>query len=468
MENVVDNGRKYRQTTAAERQSIFYACRAAMVDGRLKNGFQRELAVQMGFERKTICRQWLSMSRTLAPLLSNHPESTHNAIILANSHILFGTAQNQRRAGKYQYDRESIKEEVRAIPLKQRRSVRNLSARIGVPQTTIQKILNPNPVRVKSDVLIRHTSKLKPTLTELNKLTRFEFCLSQVNPITLGMRTPRFWSQYDKVHIDEKWFHLTQDGERYILVDGEEPPKRTVKHKSYILKVMFLCAQARPRWDHTTNQMWDGKLGIWPIGAYTLAQRNSINRPAGTLEWENETVDQELYRDLLVNKVLTSIMDKWPAADFTNPDFVIKVQQDGAGGHCKHTDTYLSEALEELGLTDKIKFYTQPPNSPDLNILDLGLFAALQAAYYVNCPSNQVQLIAMVEQTYADFDYQKIDRLFVTLQSIFNCIIEHHGDNFYKIPHMNKVKLQKENRLPIALEVSAEAMLESDMFDLSG
>jgi hypothetical protein len=204
-----------------------------------------------------------------------------------------------------------------------------------------------------------------------------------------------------------------------------------------------------------------------------MAQCNSINRLAGTMEWmewENETtVNQELYRDLLVNKVLTSIMDKWPAADFTNPDFVIQVQQDGAGGHCKYDDAYLTEALEELGLTEKIKFYTQPPNSPDLNILDLGLFAALQAAYYCNCPSNQVELITiMVERTYDEFDYKKINRLFLTLQSIFNCIIEHHGDNFYKIPHMNKAKLERENRPPFGLELTSEAMVESNLFHLHG
>jgi hypothetical protein len=165
-----------------------------------------------------------------------------------------------------------------------------------------------------------------------------------------------------KVHIDEKWFFLTQDGEKYILVQGEEPPKR----------------------------------------------------------------------------------------------------------HVRADDTYLADAIEELGLTNKVKFYTQPPNSPDLNILDLGLFASLQAAYYVNSPSNQVELIAMVEQNYAEYDYKKINRLWITLQSIFNCIIENHGENFYKIPHMNKAKMERENRLPIALEVSGQAMLECGMYNLSG
>jgi len=31
---------------------------------------------------------------------------------------------------------------------------------------------------------------------------------------------------------------------------------------------MFICAQARPRWDPHRNAMWDGKVGFWPIGFY--------------------------------------------------------------------------------------------------------------------------------------------------------------------------------------------------------
>jgi hypothetical protein len=184
----------------------------------------------------------------------------------------------------------------------------------------------------------------------------------------------------DRVHIDEKWFHLCQDGEGYLVLDDEVAPERHVKHKGYIGKVMFLCAQARPRWDHHANAQWDGKIGIWPIGKYKAAERNSKHRPAGTMEWVSENVDNENYRDMLINNVLVEIMNKWPVGQWADPNFKIRVQQDGAGGHCSHNDEYLTMALEDLGLTDKLSFYTQPPNSPDLNILDLGLFNALQAS----------------------------------------------------------------------------------------
>jgi hypothetical protein len=324
---------------------------------------------------------------------------------------------------------------------------------VGMAKSTLHYYIHPRN-KDEEALIVRHVSKLHPTLTEQNKEERYLFALDQVNNATIHLVRPKFKDQMDVVHIDEKWFHMCQDGEGYLLVAGEELPVRYTKHKNYIGKVMFLCAQARPRWNHHTNTQWDGKIGIWPIGNYTVAQRNSCNRPAGTTEWDNENVDHELYRDLLVNNVFTEIMNKWPVGQSNDANFKIRIQQDGAGGHTDHDDPYLMAALEDLGLTDKVSIYTQPPNSPDLNICDLGLFNAIQAEYYDKAPKNEVELITMVQDTYADYDYRKINRLFVTLQTVFNSIIEANGGNDYKIKHMNKARLERDGALPVAVRLT--------------
>ena len=206
------------------------------------------------------------------------------------------------------------------------------------------------------------------------------------------------------------------------------------------------------------HRMWDGKLGIWPIGTYTLAKRKSKNRPAGTQEWKNDTVDQEAYKEILMEKVFQAIIDKWPLAEFSDPNFVIKVQQDGAGGHCSHNDPDIVEYLQSIVMDHKIKMYTQPPNSPDMNILDLGLFNAIQAAYYRTSPRNSVQLIAMVEKTYNEFPLRTINRVWLSLQLCFNETLEIHGDNDYKLPHIGKARLERLDRLPDVITVSDVAL----------
>jgi hypothetical protein len=89
------------------------------------------------------------------------------------------------------------------------------------------------------------------------------------------------------------------------------------------------------------------------------------------------------------------------------------------------TGTWCKPWRTSACLTDKVSFYTQPPNSLDLNILDLGLFSALQAAYYDKAPKNPVELITMVHETYWEYPYLKINRMFVTLvQTVFDEVIK--------------------------------------------
>ena len=65
---------------------------------------------------------------------------------------------------------------------------------------------------------------------------------------------------------------------------------------------------------------------------------------------------------------------------------------------------------------DKIKLDTQPANSPDLNINDLGLFAALQACYECSAPKNGLELVEKVKEAHGTFPAKRIHHLFLTLQ----------------------------------------------------
>jgi hypothetical protein len=57
----------------------------------------------------------------------------------------------------------------------------------------------------------------------------------------------------------------------------------------------------------------------------------------------------------------------------------------------------------------------------------------------------------MVHETYWEYPYLKINRMFVTLQTVFDEVIKANGGNEYKLPHMNKERLEREGRLPVAV-----------------
>ena len=60
------------------------------------------------------------------------------------------------------YDRELMKEEILAIPLWKRSTVRNLAHELKMPRSTLQDILK----KEKDEVIHHHTSRLKVHLNE--------------------------------------------------------------------------------------------------------------------------------------------------------------------------------------------------------------------------------------------------------------------------------------------------------------
>ena len=58
----------------------------------------------------------------------------------------------------------------------------------------------------------------------------------------------------------------------------------------------------------------------------------------------------------------------------------------------------------------------------------------------------------MVQQTFDDCCPRKLNRIWLSCLQNLNEILKHDGDNKHKTPHMNKQRLERENRLPITPE----------------
>ena len=100
---------------------------------------------------------------------------------------------------------------------------------MGVTLSTVQRMW------LHEDVCRVHTSFLKPTLMEENKMSRMELALSFVDK----NNTSKLKNMEDLIHIDEKWFYLTKDGQHFIIEADEEEPYRHVQHKSLALGLLL-------------------------------------------------------------------------------------------------------------------------------------------------------------------------------------------------------------------------------------
>ena len=105
-----------------------------------------------------------------------------------------------------------------------------------------------------------------------------------------------------------------------------------------------------------------------------------------------------------------------------------------------------------------IKFINQPPNSPDLNILDLGFFNSIQSLQDRTTPRAIGDLIAEVNTAFNAQGPEKLGAVWTTIQSILQEIMLAKGDNNFKLPHLKKATAAGRGvSIPMELPCSQEA-----------
>ena len=186
----------------------------------------------------------------------------------AHGHIISPEFQSHKKnCGRPPiYLSEFVHKGIKNIPLCKRRTQRKLAASLGVSKMTVQRWIVDSTIQV-------HGNSLKPVLTEENKVARLIMVLEAHD----SQDPSKFLDMMDHIHVNEKWFFLSRQRERYLLLPEEKNLKRCVKSKSHITKVLFLCAIAHPHFNPSVNSWWDGKLSIWPIGDWEPAKRASKN-----------------------------------------------------------------------------------------------------------------------------------------------------------------------------------------------
>ena len=426
----------YKEMSLQQQKRALGLLLARLEDGVLPWGSFTIVADEIGVSRSTICRLWRQTRGAREQSLIITPEIA---------------SQNNSCTNCLKYSHAEFRQGLKEIPWRHRKTYCSTAKAMGVTLSTVQRML------LHRDVCRVHTSSLKPTLMEENKMSRMELALSFIDK----NNTSKFEDMEDLIHIDEKWFYLTKDGQHFIIAVDKEEPYRHVQHKSFLMKIMFLCAVARPRYDTRKNAWFDRKIGIWPIGKWEPAKRSSKKRAKGTPVWKNQCITQDVYHEYLIEKFLPAVKEKWPMRNGR-----IRLQQDGAKSHILEDDMEFKEAVDEIGLN--LTVFTQSLNSPDTNILDLGFFRAIQS-FNNDCPVNEEELIKSVEKAYGEYPYCKLNCVWLTLQSCLNMIIENDGGNDYKIPHMGKESMEGRGLLPGALDITpaATAWLNPTMDDNS-
>ena len=129
---------------------------------------------------------------------------------------------------------EELRERLSDIPLSDRTTQRRLASALGIPSSRLHDNLEKLGLRTQSNAL-------KPYLTDEGKRERVVWVLRWVRTTAAAGGYRVLHDFEDFVHVDEKWFYLFQDGQKFYLYDGEPPPVRKVQSKRFITKVMFIA-----------------------------------------------------------------------------------------------------------------------------------------------------------------------------------------------------------------------------------
>ena len=145
-----------------------------------------------------------------------------------------------------------------------------------------------------------------------------------------------------------------------------------------------------------------------------------------------ESINKDETRKMLIDNVLPAIHAKWPRGwPGQNGRTTILVRQDNAGPHVSADDPQLAGELLKDGW--QIHMSNQPPNSPDLNVLDLGWFRAIQSLQHQIGGQNTIDdLIHATQKAFDDMEIQKLNNVFLTLQQCMVEIMRVGGSNSYK------------------------------------
>jgi hypothetical protein len=189
-----------KNLTNEQRQSVWESLLAHFVDGELIPWTQKRLADQFQVSERTIRSIWLAGKPSIGTNIA--------ASVISKKKGRVGRKSNQ-------IDMDQI----RALPTNLRKNIRTLAGQLDIPKSTLHR-------RIKEGQLIRHSNAIKPFLTDDTKKKRLKWIIRNLEQSTIrvGISPPSFQDFYDRVHIDEKWFYMTETESRMHLAPGENPP----------------------------------------------------------------------------------------------------------------------------------------------------------------------------------------------------------------------------------------------------
>ncbi|CAM9986067.1 unnamed protein product, partial [Discosporangium mesarthrocarpum] len=105
---------------------------------------------------------------------------------------------------------------------------------------------------------------------------------------------------------------------------------------------------------------------------------------------------------------------------------------------------------------DSIILETQPANSPDLNVNDLGFFHSIQQVKDDVGGSSPEDLVEATKEAFDVYPREALERVWQSLFTVLVEVLRSKGDNSYKLPRLGKENLGRTGKIPVNTRVDEE------------
>jgi hypothetical protein len=306
----------------------------------------------------------------------------------------------------------------------------------------------------------------RPVLTELCMRVRLGFSQELLLCLQLDPHRP-------EVHLDEAYISVKFGGTG-VLIDHQLSPVlesakiKYLRSRTHPTQIMVLIAIAKPRLLNPLaagtqgtgeaarfDPKQNGKVAIFRIvdefvrtKKWSKTDEDGVTRSheVGDVYVEPAMLNSTKYRNLMTQP--DGILEK--IRGYYGPDVKVTLQEDGAPPHGRITRKTISSigTHEELVAEAKTRFIDlvrQPPNSPELNACDLGVWRSLQSrvkAMNLNDESwkdthgAQERLWASIQHAWEETQPQIIFNIFEVRNEIARELAENQGGAIVREHHV--------------------------------
>ena len=250
------------------------------------------------------------------------------------------------------------------------------------------------------------------------------------------------------------------------LPQGFKPPKKPIKSRRHTPKIMVSAVISRPEKKAGVG-FYGGKVAILRCSEEVVAKNASKNHKKGDIYQRDTSMKNKMFKEQLTKKIFPKIKSS-PSLLVKSERFASQLrasdetcnlpenckwadlflQCDNAPPHCKKNKRLFPiikkaggrNILDGIYYGPKVRLTYQPPDSPDLNVMDLGFSNSLWTKTH-KILKNRDDIPSLddvweaVKMAWSDISPVDIEVLFRTLHLRMKQVIDCNGRNDMSIPH---------------------------------